>query len=75
MKKVTEILDTIAHKDWHKVIDMHDEAQWEIPDTEQEKDSFKSAVLEAFQRANEHYNLRCPQEPDVKYGRTWAETH
>jgi DNA polymerase I-like protein with 3'-5' exonuclease and polymerase domains len=75
MKRTMKFLDELIRPSWHKVIDMHDEAQWEIPDTEEERDHFKSAVLEAFQRGNEFYELRCPQEPDVKYGHTWAETH
>jgi DNA polymerase I-like protein with 3'-5' exonuclease and polymerase domains len=77
MKRVSVILDRLArdYAGWAKVVDMHDEAQWEIPDTEESKGLFKSCVLEAFKRANEHYNLRCPQEPDVKYGKDWSCTH
>jgi hypothetical protein len=77
MKRVTIILDELmAGEDgYHKVVDMHDEAQWEIPDTEEAKGIFKSAVHEAFERANEFFNLRCPQEPDVKFGNSWEDTH
>ena len=56
MKRVTIILEQLVHGvPYKKVIDMQDEAQFEIPDTEQDKDRFKSFVLEAFQRANEFY--------------------
>lgn len=76
MKRVAIILDELIQgRPYFKVLDMHDEAQFEIPDTEQDKDQFKSFVLKAFQRANEFYGLRCPQEPDVKFGYNWAETH
>lgn len=77
MKRVCSILDgLLSHlPGYHKVIDMHDEAQWEIPDTEADRRSFHEAVSQSFVEANKFYNLRCPQEPDVKYGHTWAETH
>jgi hypothetical protein len=77
MKRVTAMLDSLGGElpGWNKVLDMHDEAQWEIPDTEYDKLCFKDKVEYAFQKANEYYNLRCPQEPDVKFGYTWAETH
>jgi DNA polymerase I-like protein with 3'-5' exonuclease and polymerase domains len=76
MKKVTEILDQYINQEyWYKVLDMHDEAQWEIFDTDAAKKIFELQVGNAFDLANKFYGLRCPQEPDVKFGYTWAETH
>lgn len=77
MKRVTEILDQYGSvmDGWHKVLDMHDEAQWEIPDTEYNRVAFEQKVRLSFEKANEFYNLRCPQEPDVKFGYDWSATH
>ena len=76
MKRTAVILDRLlADLPFHKVVDMHDEAQWEIPDTQESRKQFEDAVLQAFKQGTEYYELRCPQEPDVKFGYTWAETH
>ena len=81
MKRVAAFLHQYTRKepppyhDYHKVVDMHDEAQWEIPNREECKEEFSMLVQCAFEEANEFYKLRCPQEPDVLFGYTWAETH
>lgn len=77
MKTVTELLDRnfSKSKNCHKVVDMHDEAQWEIKDDPIIIDSFGYAVRLAFDGACNSLQLRCPQEPEIKVGKTWAETH
>jgi len=57
----------------HKVLDMHDEAQWEMEEKHLPKFIFD--VTAAFQECTKHFNLKCRLEADVKRGRTWAETH
>ena len=75
MKTVAVILDRIMSviPSAFKVIDMHDEAQWEIyPD---EEAWIEIAITRAFNEANEILELKCPQEAEIKIGKTWAETH
>lgn len=75
MKNVTSALDDLAVdiSGAHKVVDMHDEAQWECPSAS--VPSLESAIHEAFRHAAEVLGLRCPQEAEVKVGKSWAETH
>lgn len=78
MKTVTEILDRSAKRNrvnGFKVVDMHDEAQWELADDPKHIEYFESLVHSAFHEAGELLNLRCPQQAEVKVGRTWADTH
>lgn len=76
MKYIAITLDELAKKesfDGFKVLDMHDEGQWEInPDC---KDRFKELVEAAFVECTTHFKLNCPLASDVKFGNTWAETH
>lgn len=74
MKTVAIELDELA-KDLQsfKVIDMHDEAQWECPPSEVA--TLSDYVHQAFDRATAKLNLRCPMEAEVKVGKTWMETH
>lgn len=74
MKTVAVELDHLA-KDLQsfKVIDMHDEAQWECPPSEVA--TLSDYVHQAFDRATAKLNLRCPMEAEVKVGKTWMETH
>lgn len=74
MKTAAVKLDELARDlDAFKVVDMHDEAQWEChPD---QVDALSSYIHEAFAYACSHLNLRCPQEAEVKVGTNWAETH
>jgi DNA polymerase I-like protein with 3'-5' exonuclease and polymerase domains len=75
MKMVTSALDDLAADipDAYKVIDMHDEAQWEMPPLSVPE--FETAVHSAFAHAGEVLELKCPQEAEVKTGQTWADTH
>lgn len=59
--------------DAKKVIDMHDEAQWEV--AEKDVEEFMELAPQCIVRAGEHFNLNIPLAADVKVGRTWAETH
>lgn len=75
MKTVTEILDrsTSNWSDTFKVVDMHDEAQWEA--IEDDVAYLTYSIQGAFLKATEKLELRCPQEAEVKVGKTWADTH
>lgn len=78
MKYIAIELDTVwynifKHQDGFKVLDMHDESQWEIdPDL---KEPYKKLVDEAFVECSTHFALNCPLAADVKFGETWANTH
>ncbi len=58
-----------------KVVDMHDEAQWECVNDPTAIEFLERGIERAFEQASNDLKLRCPQEPDVKVGKTWAETH
>lgn len=76
MKTVSKHLDEQAKHyglPAFKVVDMHDEAQWECdPDY---SSHLEELIRMAFALATEELELTCPQEPDVKVGQNWAETH
>lgn len=76
MKKAMVILDKSVKEyglDALKVIDMHDEAQWDVAPKDKEK--FIELAKDAMVKAGIHFNLRVPLEADVKVGHNWAETH
>ena len=74
MKTVAVHLDELTEGlDAKKVIDMHDEAQWECHPAD--VDALSSCINEAFARACRDLSLRCPQEAEIKVGKNWAETH
>lgn len=56
-----------------KVIDMHDEAQWDVNPKDVEK--FKELAELSVVKAGEYFNLNVPLAADVKVGNNWAETH
>lgn len=58
-----------------KILDMHDESQWEVLDEPSTISMFKELVEDAFVAANIKLKLRCPQAPEIKQGKNWAETH
>jgi len=62
-------LETVAHK----VIDMHDEAQWEVDE------HYAGAIgvmgTQAIVRAGEMLGLNVPLAADYKIGTNWAMTH
>ena len=76
MKTVAVHLDDLVQErnlDARKVVDMHDEAQWECDPKDVE--ALSSCITVAFDRAVHDLSLRCPQEPEIKIGQSWAETH
>ncbi len=78
MKQVAVALDEITvllqrHSRAFKVLDMHDEAQWEV--SPEYIDEFKLSVELAFKQAASDLKLRCPQAPEIKIGNNWMETH
>jgi DNA polymerase I-like protein with 3'-5' exonuclease and polymerase domains len=78
MKTVAAVLDTLAARyqelgDAFKVLDMHDEAQWEI--REELVGPMSELIEQAFETATKILKLRCPQAPEIKIGRNWMETH
>jgi DNA polymerase I len=78
MKMVTHILDQKVKQlpyEAHKIIDMHDESQWEIEDSPAAIALMKTYIGDAFAEASQVLKLRCPQEPEIKSGYNWAETH
>jgi len=75
MKWIAAYLDDWIDEDGplKKVLDMHDEAQWEMPP--EDFNRFKGYVIDTFDECTKHFKLRCRLEADVKRGRSWAETH
>jgi len=59
--------------DGFKVIDQHDEGQWELNPLHVDK--FTALVHQSFEECTGYYSLRCPLHADVTAGQTWAETH
>lgn len=56
-----------------KVIDMHDEGQWEChPD---DVDKLKQLMSECVRKAGEYLGLNCPLASDSIDGANWYETH
>lgn len=56
-----------------KVIDMHDEAQFEcLPE---EADAHGQLAIQSIKEAGELLELNCPLDAEYKIGRNWAETH
>ena len=56
-----------------KVIDMHDEAQWDV--SLKDVDKFKELAEQSVVISGEHFNLNLPLAAEAKVGHTWAETH
>ena len=79
MKTAAVHLDRLVrdrpYVDAFKVIDMHDEAQWECEDEIFNIKVLEDLINQAFVYACDDLKLRCPQEPDVKVGKNWSETH
>ena len=75
--KTSMIFLDLTHKhyqyDGHKVLDMHDEAQWEVAPNDVELHSYLAE--QSIIQAGNFYNLRCPMAADVKVGDNWSETH
>jgi len=76
MKKSAVILDQSVREtgiSGTKVIDYHDEAQWEIipEDAERYQELAEKSVVEA----GVSFNLNIPLAAESKVGNSWAETH
>lgn len=79
-KKATVILydDMLAAghewgKDWGLMAHIHDEVQaWSRPEIAEEAGKI---FVEAFRKAGEFFEFRCPIAGEFKIGRNWAETH
>lgn len=56
-----------------KVLDMHDEAQWEVYPTD--VDRFKELAEMSLVKAGEYFKLNVPLAATAKVGKNWAETH
>lgn len=56
-----------------KVIDMHDEAQYECLPHEAEKHG--ELAVQSIRDAGVKLNLNCPLDAEYKIGKNWAETH
>ena len=56
-----------------KVIDMHDEGQWECHPSDVDK--LKQLMSECVRKAGEHLGLNCPLASDAVHGANWYETH
>jgi len=76
MKWIAVRLDELAKSqlvDGFKVIDQHDEGQWELNPLH--VDNFTTLVHQSFEECTGYYSLRTPLHGDVSSGQTWAETH
>lgn len=58
-----------------KVLDMHDEAQAEVPDNIEYIEKYMELAKDSIVQAGEHFKLRVPLAADASYGKNWAETH
>jgi len=56
-----------------KLIDMHDEAQYECLPEEAEKHG--ELAIRSIREAGVYLNLNCPLDAEYKVGKSWAETH
>lgn len=74
MKRDTVILDKLCrHLDVWKVLDMHDESQYDV--LPEELEEFIELCKKAMVQSGESFNLNCPMEADVIVGLNWAQTH
>ena len=62
-----------AGLDAKKVIDYHDEAQWEVH--EKDVELFTELALKCIPASGEYFKLNIPLEGEVKIGENWAQTH
>lgn len=77
MKKAIVILDDLILSDTSidakKVLDMHDEFQFEV--LERDAERVGELCVRAIVLAGEAFNLRIPMAGQFKVGLNWAETH
>lgn len=76
MKKAEILLDQWVREegiDAIKVIDMHDESQWDVHP--EHVDRFKELAELSVVKSGEHFKLNIPLAAEAKVGNNWAETH
>jgi len=59
--------------DWQQAAMIHDEVQ--LACKPELTDILKSVALDAFPKAQQFFNFRCPIDGDAKVGCTWFDTH
>lgn len=60
-------------KDFAKVCDVHDEAEYEVrPEI---AEHIGKMAIESIKQTGEYFNLRCPLDGEYKIGETWADVH
>lgn len=62
-----------AKLDAIKVLDMHDEAQWQVK--EEDVEPYCELAVKSIVQAGEYFNLNIPLAAEAKAGNNWAETH
>lgn len=70
-----KILDAgyIWGKDFAKVCDVHDEAEYEVrPEI---AEHIGEMAIQSIKQTGEYFNLRCPLDGEYKIGETWADVH
>lgn len=67
-----EILEDVGAK---KIIDMHDEAEYEVKENVCSTSSLANAAEKGIKYAGEHFKLRIPLAGDAKIGKNWHEVH
>ena len=60
-------------RDWAQVAHIHDEIQLQVK--EEFADEIGKIAIRCFERAGEHFGLRCPITGEYRIGQTWAQTH
>lgn len=60
-------------KDYALVAHVHDEMQFEVRTGLE--DIVGQIVVEAMQKAGEHFKFRCPIDGEYKFGKNWKDTH
>lgn len=56
-----------------KVVDMHDEGQWECHP--EDVPALRKLMDECVRKAGEYLKLNCPLASDSVYGANWYDTH
>ena len=76
MKHSMVILDRLIKENGlhsKKVLDQHDEGQFECLPEEAEKHG--ELAVQSIKQAGEYLGLNCPLDAEYKIGRNWSETH
>ena len=59
----------------HKVLDMHDEGQSEVLDSQNHIEPYCELAVKSIVEAGEHFKLNIPLDAEAKVGMNLAETH